>query len=290
MNNKFHTSTSSNNITFTSAKAIIMGVIMTITIGIILNILGLALGVSTGSVASDTGIQTYSTGAVFWLIFTAIAAIFIGAWFTGVLSPTHIKNRLAFTVNGTLTWAIAMLITLLLAASSTMLFLTGIFNLAKTSLSAFSNVPVESLNLDLNNEAFSQTKILISENLKEKNIDPNAAKDILNESKTIFFSNNKQSINQAIDNLASNLSNATLISKEDAKKMVLKWQNNFNETLDSIKSNLQQAKQTALESAAKLLWLLLLVLVISACVAPFGCYYGYCSKYKPLETPEGQNE
>ena len=127
--------------------AIIAGALITISIQIVLNLLGFALQASIFDPAPHEGsdLPTVSIIGVVWFVVTGLLAVFIGgavaANLSGLAEPTD------GAIHGVLTWGLAMIVTLAFVTTSVGRLLGGLATLTGEALSLAGNVAGSAANV-----------------------------------------------------------------------------------------------------------------------------------------------
>lgn len=108
--------------------AVFAGVVIAVAIMIVLNLLGLAIGLATIDPATgDTpGGRTLSIGAGIWWIVSALIALYIGGWVASRLAGAF-RNETG-TMHGLLVWATSTLAMLWMGTSAIGALVGGTFN------------------------------------------------------------------------------------------------------------------------------------------------------------------
>lgn len=106
--------------------AIIAGVVVSFAYEILLNFLGVGLGLASFNLRK-TEIFTLGIGAITWLAVSGVLSMGIGAWFTGKLSNVTCKYKLF--CYGVITWSVATLFTVLIATTTSSAIIGGTINI-----------------------------------------------------------------------------------------------------------------------------------------------------------------
>ena len=111
--------------------AIFAGALTALVCQLVLNLLGLGIGLSSVNPGGDgTGAEAFSIGAGIWILGTAIATYAIGGYVAGRLAGEPLRSRAGY--HGLVTWALTTTIVILLLTSAVGSILGG-------TLSAASN-------------------------------------------------------------------------------------------------------------------------------------------------------
>lgn len=102
--------------------AIIAGTVMALSLSVLFNLLGMALGFSVFSPDTNT-ISNIGMGSLIWLAFTGIVSIFFGGWVAG--KSTQFGLKLHGALHGLLTWGVATLFIVLLTTTAASAIITA---------------------------------------------------------------------------------------------------------------------------------------------------------------------
>lgn len=139
----------------TGWNAIIVGVIIGFAYEILLNFLGVGLGLVTFS--GTTKMLTIGIGAIIWIAISGIVSMGVGGWFTGKLSNTGCRFQLI--TNGLIAWSIATIITIIISTTASSVFVGGVINIIKSSEYALLSQPSS-----LENNSYSQSESSLTNN------------------------------------------------------------------------------------------------------------------------------
>lgn len=103
---------------YISWSAIVIGALVGIGLSFLLNVFGIAIGLSAFNAAS-TGATTMAIGGFIGMIIGTIASMFMAGWVTGYLSRTFSFHRNLGVLYGFSAWCLALVITIVLASSAT---------------------------------------------------------------------------------------------------------------------------------------------------------------------------
>lgn len=97
--------------------AIFAGVVVAIMVSIVLNLLGLGIGLTTIEPLNEQDpMAGLGTGAALWWIVSSLIALFCGGWVAGRLAGVPKKSESA--IHGVLTWGVSTLITMYLVTTA----------------------------------------------------------------------------------------------------------------------------------------------------------------------------
>lgn len=95
--------------------AIFAGVIISLGSEVLLNFLGIGLGLISFNMDAET-LEKLGYGSVIWLIVSGVVSMIIGGYVVGRISQLTCKTKLAY--HGLITWSLAMLLALAVTAST----------------------------------------------------------------------------------------------------------------------------------------------------------------------------
>jgi hypothetical protein len=130
--NEFH----KVNYSSVSWGAIIAGSIMSIAYEILLNFLGIGLGLSGFNLDDATMFQLGSMTTL-WLTISGVISMGLGGWFTGKLCNISCKFKRAY--HGLLSWGLATLFTVILTTSGAGAILGNTIKITENSIAAISS-------------------------------------------------------------------------------------------------------------------------------------------------------
>ena len=257
-----HLSTQPIRVKRLSWTAILAGMIVAIIVQILLSLLGLGIGLTAFSPATDSQpFQGLGTGAGIWWIISVLLSLFSGGWVAGWLA--HSYNQTDNILHGVLTWGLFTLISLYLLTSSIGSVIDGLGNVVGKGLSSAGSV-VKNVAPDISNVVGSQIGIdnedlqklkeeamaILKETDKE-GLQPNQVENELNQAKdavkdyagdvaedpTIAGERSKELMNKLFslkENVLSDVDKDALVnvvaqrtgkSKDEAKETVDNWIN-----------------------------------------------------------------
>ena len=159
--------------------AIIAGVVVCFAYEILLNFLGVGLGLTSLNI-SKTKVFTLGIGAISWLAISSVVSMGVGGWFTGMLSNAVCKYKLC--CHGIITWSLVTILTAVIATTASSTIMGGIINI-----------------LDLTEQPIYQSSMDIS------NDSPQLQQDI------IVTKEQEENTNQQINNYANNMGKTSII-------------------------------------------------------------------------------
>lgn len=122
-----------------SWSSIIAGSIVAITIGALLNALGIGLGLSAFT-TNESGVTTFAFGGILWLLVSTFLAMLIGGLLAGMLVRGTYKS-FGGSLHGFLVWSLASLLSLILIGSVAVPTVAGIAQGAASNPALASSTP-----------------------------------------------------------------------------------------------------------------------------------------------------
>jgi hypothetical protein len=98
-----------------SWSAIITGALVAIGLGFLMNLFGIAIGLSAFKTTPE-GVKTLAIGGYFGLLIGTIIIMFVAGWVSGYLGRANCLNRDMGALYGFTTWSLALIMTVLLAS------------------------------------------------------------------------------------------------------------------------------------------------------------------------------
>jgi hypothetical protein len=291
-----------------SWRAILMGLFITISVSMLLNLLGLGLGFISLIPTLD-GLKTVATGAVIWIILSSIISIYIGAWVAGREAPLALTYETI--LHGFMVWALDFLLGIVLVASSIGMLTGGITSLVGTSLSIAGEATAtmaekismvapkatETVKNLFSNEAAmlgqiqDQAKDVLTTAQKklkaaQKSVaNEEATKKLQGELKNLiseYFSDNQNVDTAAVeDALANFLVKNSNMSEEKAKATIEGWKEKYDSLKEKTNQKVDEAQQkiggvieNANKSIGKFALLSFFIMLLGAVAGGLGGFVG----------------
>ena len=105
--------------------AILAGVAIALVVSLLLNILGVAIGLAILDPQNGDQARGLGIGGMIWWLVASIIALFVGGWVAGRLAG--VPRRLDGAVHGAVTWAVTTLFTIYLITSAVGTIIGGTF-------------------------------------------------------------------------------------------------------------------------------------------------------------------
>lgn len=163
-----------------SWRAIFAGVITVLSVMLILNLLGLAIGLGTIEPTEESNpLSGLGTGSLIWWIVSSLIALFCGGYVAARVGVSFTTK--SGLIQGLMTWALYTVISIWLLTSVVGSILTGVGNLVGNVLSTAGNVvenqvgPIikdQAQQLDLSLEDAKQEFYALLEDTQKEDLDP----------------------------------------------------------------------------------------------------------------------
>jgi hypothetical protein len=229
--------------------AVIAGAIIGLVVQLILNMVGIGIGLSTVDVvAGDTpSASSISIGAGLWWVISGIVAAGIGGYLAGRLSGKPSHSTTAY--HGLISWAVSMLVVIYLVSSATSGLIAGAFNGATSMLGgagkavgSSAQTVVQAAAPSLNNMNDPMSRIEGQVRSASGGQDPAALRDAAASSVRAALSGDPGQQAAATDKAAEALAKAQGIPVDQAKTQIGEYQKQYKEMVAQTK---EQAKVAA---------------------------------------------
>jgi uncharacterized membrane protein len=231
-------------------NAIFAGVFIATTVGALLNLFGIGIGLTNLDLDPDT-ISAISIGSIVWWAIAGTIAMFIGGWVTARLS--NISNRTDSILNALTTWSLATVLGLLFVGTTAGMVISGTADLIGEGLSAAgqaaSQVAPVAASSDSVGNAVSQINAQVeqlvdqaSSNIKKNGGTVAEANQEFSQALNSYLNADDQnSQQQAQQQLASVMAKYTSLSKDQANQKIQKWQQLYQQAEQKAAQTTEQA-------------------------------------------------
>jgi hypothetical protein len=231
-------------------NAIFAGVFLATVAGVLLNMLGLGVGLTALDLDPDT-LTNLSIGSAIWWTLSGAVAMFIGGWSTVRLS--NITNRTDSILNALTTWSLSTILGLLFIGSTVGVIISGTGNLLSSGLSvatqaASQAAPIAQMAANMPSpmsQVTSQAQELIdqaSANIKKSGNSVGQVTQQFNDAISQWLTaDNQQDQQQAQQQVVNLLTKYTNMSQTQAQNTVQKWQQNFQAAQQKAQEVTEQA-------------------------------------------------
>lgn len=229
-----------NNVSW---SAIFAGVAVALITTLLLNMLGLGLGVSsvTPSGNANPGAETLSVAAGIWYVVSSLIAAFLGGHAAARLSGRAKASTAAW--HGLVTWAVTMLVILYLLTTAVGGLIGGAFSAVTGAASGLGHTAATVAGVSTTGVADPFASI--ANQIDASGNDTAAMKTSAINAVKAAVTGDQAQADQARDSAAQALAKAQNIPVEDAKAKVAQYQQQYRQTVDQAKQKAMQAADTA---------------------------------------------
>lgn len=229
--------------------AVIAGAIIGLVVQLILNVVGIGIGLSTvNAVAGDSpSPSSLSIGAGIWWVVSGIIAAGIGGYLAGRLSGKPSHSTTAY--HGLISWAVSVLVIVYLVSSAASGVVGGAFSGATTMLGgagkaigSSAQTAVQAAAPSLNSISDPMSRIEDQVRSASGGQDPAALRDAAATSVRAALSGDPGQQAAATDKAAEALAKAQNIPVDQAKTQIVQYQQQYKEMVAKTK---EQAKEAA---------------------------------------------
>ncbi len=256
--------------------AVFAGAIAALVLQVILNMLGLGVGLSTVDPAGDgtPGASSLGLGAGLWWVISGILASGAGGYLAGRLSGKPSNSTAGY--HGLISWAVATLVIFYLLSSAVSGLVGGAFNTASGAVGGLGRAAGGSIQTVAQMAAPSLSKISDPFSSIENQVrsgangqDPVALKDAAVIAMRAAVTGDDTQQAQASEKAAQALAKAQNIPVEQARTQVQHYAQQFKEATAKAKDQAKQAADAAARTASQAALYGALALILGALAAYF---------------------
>jgi hypothetical protein len=268
--------------------AVFAGATIGLVMQIILNMVGVGIGLSTVDVAAgDTpSAGSLSVGAGIWWVISGIVAAAVGGYIAGRLSGKASQSTTAY--HGLIAWAVSTLIVVYLLSSTASGLIGGALSTASTALGGAGKAvggsvqtAVQTAAPSLNSMSDPMATIENKVRSASGGQDPAALRDAAATAVRAALSGDPAQQAAATDKAADALAKAQNIPPDQAKAQVAEYQQQYKETIAKAKEQAKQAADTTAKTVSRGALFGALALLLGALAAFFA---GRASAVTPTVT------
>ena len=262
--------------------AVFAGAAIALVMQIILNMIGLGVGLSTLDVAQgDTpSVGSISVSAGIWFVVSGILAAGLGGYIAGRLSGKASSSTTAY--HGLVSWAVSTLaVVYLLSAAAASGMVGGALSTASSALGGAGKAlggsvqtAVQTAAPSLNSVSDPMAAIESKVRSASGGQDPAALRDAATTAVRAALTGDPAQQAAANDKAAEALAKAQNISKDEAKAQVDQYQQQYKQTVTKTKLQAKQAADTAAKRASQGALFGALALLLGALAAFFAGHAG----------------
>ncbi|UHS61552.1 PhnA-like protein [Agrobacterium vaccinii] len=253
--------------------SIFAGVAIALSLHLLLNLLGLAIGAGVIDPAqNDTPTAaSLSTGSVIWVIVSGIIAAFIGAYVASRLSGRVVRSTGA--LHGLASWAVTTLIVFYLLTTSVGALVggaftgvTSVFSGAGSTIATAATAAAPSL-ATANNPMST-----IEQRIREASggNDPQALRDAAVSAMRAALTGDQAQADDARNRAADALARAQGIPVDQARQQVTDYENQYKQAVEQAKKTATEAAQATATGVSTAAYVAFGALLIGAIAALFG--------------------
>ena len=269
--------------------AVFAGAAIALVMQLILNMIGLGVGLSTVDIAEGDTPSTgsLSIGAGIWWVISGIIAAALGGYIAGRLSGKASESTTAY--HGLIAWAVATLTIIYLLSSAASGLLGGALNTASSALGGAGKAIGGSLQTAVQTAAPSLNNVGDPMAAIENKVrgaggqDPAALRDAAVTAVRGALSGDPAKQAEANDKAAEALAKAQNISADEAKAQVAQHQQQYKETAAKAKEQAKQAADATAKRVSQGALFSSIALLLGALAAFFA---GRASAVRPLVSRE----
>jgi len=238
--------------------AVFAGAAIALVLQIILNLVGIGVGLSTIDVAAgeSPSAGSLSIGAGVWWVISGIVAAATGGYIAGRLSGKASRSTTAY--HGLIAWAVSTLVVVYLLSSAASGLVGGALNAASSALGgagktigASVQTAVQSAAPSLNNMSDPMATIENKIRSSSGNQDPAALRDTAATAVRAALSGDPAQQAAATDKAADALAKAQNIPSDQAKQQVEQYQQQYRQTVGVAKDRAKQAADTTAKTVSQ---------------------------------------
>jgi hypothetical protein len=238
--------------------AVFAGATIALVLQIILNMVGIGVGLSTIDVdAGDTpSAKSLSVGAGIWWVVSGIVSAAVGGYIAGRLSGKASQSTTAY--HGLIAWAVSTLAVLYLLSSAASGLIGGTVNTASSVLGGAGKAiggsvqtAVQTAAPSLNNMNDPMANIENKVRSASGGQDPAALRDAAATAVRAALTGDPAQQAAATDKAADALAKAQNIPPDQAKAQVEQYQQQFKETVGQAKEQAKQAADTTAKTVSR---------------------------------------
>jgi hypothetical protein len=234
--------------------AVFAGAAIALVMQIILNMIGLGVGLSTLDIAEgdSPSVGSMSVGAGVWFVVSGILAAGLGGYIAGRLSGKASSSTTAY--HGLISWAVSTLVVVYLLSAAASGMVSGAFSTASSALGGGGKAlgsSVQTAAPSLNNVSDPMAAIESKVRSVSGGQDPAALRDAATAAVRAALTGDPAKQEEAKDKAAEALAKAQNISKDEAKTQVDEYQQQYKEAVTKTKLQAKQAADTAAKRASQ---------------------------------------
>lgn len=228
--------------------AILAGVVLALVVQLLLNLLGVGIGVATldPGTGDNPAVSTFSIAAGLWYVVAGIIAAFAGGYFASRLSGRPLKSTGA--LHGLTAWAATTLVVLYLLTTAVGSLVGGAFNTVSSAIGGLGGAAataVETAAPALTDAANPFSAIEQQIRGATGGNDPQALADAAIAAVQAAFTGNEAQAEQARERAVQALAQAQNISVEQARTQTQQWEEQYRAAVEQAQTPATEAAEVA---------------------------------------------
>lgn len=262
-----------DSITNISWGGVFAGVAIALSLHLLLNLLGLAIGAGVIDPAqNDTPTAaSLSTGSVIWMIVSGIIAAFVGAYVASRMSGRVVRSTGA--LHGLTTWAVTTLVVFYMLTTSVGALVGGAFSGVTSVFSGAGSTIATATTAAAPSLANASNPVAtIEQRIREASggNDPQALRDAAVSAVRAVLTGDQAQAEDARNRAADALARAQGIPVDQARQQVTDYENQYRQAVEQAKTRATEAAQATATAVSAASYVAFGALIIGAVAALFG--------------------
>lgn len=256
--------------------AVFAGVVIALVTQLVLNTIGIGIGVSTlnpsAGVGGNPSAMSLSIGAGLWFLISGVIAAFAGGYAAGRLAGK--SNESTGGWHGLTTWALSTLLIIYLLTSTAGSLLGGAYNAVTNALGSVGRTVGAAATLQAAAPALSQVDPFNNVEIQIRGAittnDPAALRDAAVANMRALLTGDQTQLQPMRDRAAAALARAQNITEEQARTRVQQFEQQYHQAVDQAKLEATRAADSATQAVARGALFGSLALIVGALAGWFG--------------------
>ncbi|WP_284758848.1 PhnA-like protein [Agrobacterium sp. fls2-241-TYG-188a] len=276
-----------DSITNISWGGVFAGVAIALSLHLLLNLLGLAIGAGVIDPAqNDTpAAASLSTGSVIWMIVSGIIAAFVGAYVASRMSGRVVRSTGA--LHGLTTWAVTTLVVFYMLTTSVGALVGGAFSGVTSVFSGAGSTIATATTAAAPSLANASNPVAtIEQRIREASggNDPQALRDAAVSAVRAALTGDQAQAEDARNRAADALARAQGIPVDQARQQVTDYENQYKQAVEQAKVRATEAAQATATAVSTGSYVAFGALLLGAVAALFGGNMGAAHTERRRET------
>jgi len=276
-----------DSITNISWGGVFAGVAIALSLHLLLNLLGLAIGAGVIDPAqNDTpAAASLSTGSVIWMIVSGIIAAFVGAYVASRMSGRVVRSTGA--LHGLTTWAVTTLVVFYMLTTSVGALVGGAFSGVTSVFSGAGSTIATATTAAAPSLANASNPVAtIEQRIREASggNDPQALRDAAVTAVRAALTGDQAQAEDARNRAADALARAQGIPVDQARQQVTDYENQYKQAVEQAKVRATEAAQATATAVSTGSYVAFGALLLGAVAALFGGNMGAAHTERRRET------